>query len=251
MQGNSNDAAAFIEAAIKKLGGFDHPASAKVLDFGCGTGQLVHDLFRRGFDTYGCDTRAYWVEENLPVSDRLSTICLRPYRLPFSENTFDAVISTSVLEHAQNKEDCFREIHRVLKPGGFSMHLYPGKWYLPYEPHIYVPLVNCFWPHCPKWWLGLWALLGVRNEFQKNQPWQAVAAANHRYCREGLSYWTTAEYRKVSLKIYGNCDWPMQFYMNNSPGGFARFFKRLPFKGLFGLLSREIRMGFMIHRKAA
>jgi SAM-dependent methyltransferase len=251
MQENINGSAAFIEAAIQKLGGFENPASAKVLDFGCGKGELVQTLLRRGYDMYGCDTTAYWLEEGLPVSERLSTIPLSPYRLPFAGNTFDVVISTSVLEHAQNKEDFFREIHRVLRPGGFAMHLYPGKWYLPYEPHIYVPLANFLWPHCPAWWLGLWALLGVRNEFQKNLPWQSVAAANQRYCREGLSYWTTRQYRELSLKVYGNCRWPMRFYINHSPGGFAHLFKRLPFKGFTGLLSREIRMGFMLLQKSS
>ncbi|MBN2108573.1 MAG: class I SAM-dependent methyltransferase [Deltaproteobacteria bacterium] len=125
MQENSNGAAAFIEAAIKKLGGFERPASAKVLDFECGAGQLVHDLFRRGFDN-GCDTRAYWLDENLPVSNRLSTICRSPYRLPFSGNTFDAVISTSVLEHAQNKEACFREIHRRILNAPVSRKMVPA-----------------------------------------------------------------------------------------------------------------------------
>ena len=244
-----NKVAAFIEAAIEELGAFNPAAPAKVMDFGCGRGQLVHALSKLGFDTYGCDITAYWLGDHLPISEGLSTISLSPYRLPFDENTFDFVISTSVLEHAQNKEDCFREIHRVLRPGGYSMHLYPGKWYLPYEPHIYVPLANYFWPHCPKWWLGLWALLGVRNEFQQDQPWQAVAAVNNRYCQEGLSYWTTRQYQELSLKVFGNCHWPMQFYIDNASGGFARIFKRFPFKAVSGALSRETRMGFMIQQK--
>jgi SAM-dependent methyltransferase len=250
----------FIKAAIKELGGFNGPTVVKVMDFGCGKGRLVHALFRLGLDAYGCDRtaylegcdrKAYWLGDQLPISERLSTISMSPYRLPFDENTFDVVVSTSVLEHAQNTEDCFREIHRVLRPGGWSMHLYPGKWYLPYEPHIFVPLVNFFWPHCPKWWLALWALLGVRNEFQQNKPWKTIVALNHRYCQEGLIYLTTREYRELSLKVFGNCHWPMQFYIENAPGGMARIFKRLPFKALTGVLSREVRMGFLIQQKSA
>jgi SAM-dependent methyltransferase len=251
MQDDISTTAAFIEGAIRELGGLGHSRLPTVLDFGCGRGQLVQALLQLGFDAYGCDTRAHWSREQSAITSRLRTIALSPYRLPFGDDTFEAIVSTSVLEHAQNKEDCFREMRRVLKPGGSAMHLYPGKWYLPYEPHIYVPLANYFWPRCPKWWLGLWALLGVRNEFQRDQPWRAVAAANHRYCRNELSYWTTRQYRDLSSRVFGNCQWPMQFYLDNAPGRFARLFKQLPFTALSGVLSREIRMGFLVHKKRA
>ena len=165
MSEDINKAADFLDIAIRLLGGFSLPSHTKVLDFGCGSGQLVDALLQLGFDAYGCDISAYWSGEPSVAPERLHLISSMPYRLPFDDSIFDVVVSTSVLEHAQNKEEYFQEIHRVLRPGGYSMHIYPGKWYLPYEPHIYVPLVNYFWPYCPKWWLGLWALLGVRNEF--------------------------------------------------------------------------------------
>lgn len=248
MQNSYDDA--FLVAAIEQLWGIDRSEPIKILDFGCGQGHLVDVLLQHGFDAYGCDIEHSWSDDQSKL-ERLRTITKDPYRLPFDENIFDFVVSTSVLEHAQNKKECFLEIYRVLKPGGYSMHLYPGKWYLPYEPHIYVPLANYFWPYCPKWWLEVWAILGVRNRFQTKEPWQTVAIANQKYCQNGLSYWTTGQYRKLSLQVFGNCHWPMQFYLDHSSGGFARVFKRLPFKTLSGLLSREIRMAFMIQRKAA
>ncbi len=38
--------------------------------------------------------------------------------LPFKENIFDGVISNCVINHAEDKNRVYREIHRVLKPGG-------------------------------------------------------------------------------------------------------------------------------------
>lgn len=237
----------FLTRAMKQLCGIERSnKQVKVLDFGCGQGNLVDALIQRGFDAYGCDIENYW---QISKQEVLKTIIKSPYQLPFDTNAFDFVVSTSVLEHAQNKKECFREIHRVLKPGGYSMHLYPGKWYIPYEPHIYVPLLNFFYPYYPKWWLSLWAILGVRNEFQKKTPWKQVVTENLKYCRTGLSYWTTQQYCKLSLRIFGNCLWPMEFYIENSSGGFARFFKKLPFKTFSGFLSREMRTAFMIQQK--
>ena len=38
--------------------------------------------------------------------------------MPFKDNTFDVVISNGVINLSPDKETLFREINRVLKPGG-------------------------------------------------------------------------------------------------------------------------------------
>lgn len=251
MSPDYNKTTAFIEVAVRELCGFNCPSRTKVLDLGCRTGHLLSALLRVGFDAYGCDIRAYWSEDPLVASDRLSVISLIPYRLPFDENTFDIVVSTSVLEHVQNKEECFREIHRVLRPGGYALHIYPGKWYLPYDPHTYVPLSNYFGRGCPRWWFGLWAILETCTKKQRSKSWKKVLESNYKYCQEELFYWSNRQYRKLSLRIFGNCSWPMQFYINNAYGGFVSIFRRLPFKKFSGLLSKECRMCFMVQQKRA
>jgi SAM-dependent methyltransferase len=39
-------------------------------------------------------------------------------QLPFEDNTFDAIVTSEVLEHIQNDVTAIAEFHRVLKPGG-------------------------------------------------------------------------------------------------------------------------------------
>jgi len=39
-------------------------------------------------------------------------------KLPFPDNSFDAVVTTDVLEHIPDDRQAVRELHRVLKPGG-------------------------------------------------------------------------------------------------------------------------------------
>ena len=244
------NAALFLHSAIRELGGFDNPISTRVLDFGCGSGKLVRKFITLGYDASGCDVKPYWECSTESELNKLEMIAKEPYRLPFDDGTFDVVVSTSVLEHAQNTEEIFREIKRVLRIKGYSMHLYPGKWYLPTEPHIYVPLVNYFWPNCPSWWLLLWALLGIRNEHQENQAWKDVARDNLEYCRHGLCYRSNGYYREVSNAIFGNYSAPMEFYIVNGYGGVANLLRKLPFKALTGWLAGEVRMNFIVQQKS-
>src|SRR5205807_7573542 len=113
--------------------------------------------------------------------NRSRQIQLHPYRLPYDEDMFDVIISTSVLEHARNPEEYFPEMWRVMKPGGVAMHLLPGKWYLPYEPHILVPLANFFYPNCPTWWFSMWTLLGHRAPGEKGMTWREATRAYRNY----------------------------------------------------------------------
>lgn len=46
---------------------------------------------------------------------------------------FDLVLCTQVLEHSMNPWEAMREIHRILKPGGFAVLSAPHVWF--YHPH--------------------------------------------------------------------------------------------------------------------
>jgi ubiquinone/menaquinone biosynthesis C-methylase UbiE len=59
--------------------------------------------------------------------------------LPFSDGEVDMVVSRSVLEHLQDTEAFIRNTRRVLKPGGYVIHLFPLK-FAPYA------VINRFLP---------------------------------------------------------------------------------------------------------
>ena len=220
-----------------------------MLDFGCGAGALVRGLESSGFDAFGCDFAGSILSS---TTGQFRVIELSPeYKLPFPGDYFDVVVSTSVLEHAQNKRECFLEMHRVLKRGGIAVHLFPAKRFLPFEPHIHVPLTNWFWPNCPKWWFAFWALAGVRNDSQKSMHWRETAANNVAYSASGLSYWSTSAIERLVNEVFGNCLWPSRFYLENAGGRFARLIGRLPFPRLWNYISREFRYSFLVARKAS
>ena len=174
------------------------PKRAKILDFGCGKGELVAKLRELGFDAHGVDISILW-------EARMNGAChefLPGYRIPFKDEEFDLVVSTSVMEHVQNKQDAFLEIYRILKPGGYAAHAFPSKFFFPLEPHIKVPFVSWFRFQASKYYLTVFALLGFRNIHQQDLSWREVRDANFVYVRDGLSYWTRRRYLESLVPIY-------------------------------------------------
>ena len=121
--------------------GYKITPESKMLDFGCGAGDLVHLLRENGYNTVGCDVqfkdgkyRKYLEEKGI-----IKKIQMDNYRLPYDDNTFDYVISETVFEHVQNTDETIKELSRIMKTGSVSLHCFPAKW-CPFESHVYVPM---------------------------------------------------------------------------------------------------------------
>lgn len=106
------------------LGRID-PGSA-LLDFGCGAG---FDLFVAN-RLVGASGRVYGLDLTEEMAQRarenLAQSCVSNFEIktidseiiPYVERSFDVVISNGVINLSPDKETVFREIFRVLKPGG-------------------------------------------------------------------------------------------------------------------------------------
>jgi SAM-dependent methyltransferase len=142
-------------------------------------------------NAYGCDIVLRTENDRVRLIES-------PYRLPFRDAMFDFVGSNQVLEHVRDYDSAFHEIHRVLKSGGVSLHFFPAQLVL-IEPHSLVPLATII-QH--RHWLGLWARLGIRNQFQEGMAASEVVNMNRRYLRANTNYLRRKEIQSIVKAIF-------------------------------------------------
>jgi SAM-dependent methyltransferase len=93
----------------------------KVLDIGCGEGNLVRLLEDAGALAFGIDINIDLVR----VADHPRTALARADALPFPDNTFDICVSSHLIEHLDSPVRFLRETARVLRAGGRLALIYP------------------------------------------------------------------------------------------------------------------------------
>jgi 2-polyprenyl-6-hydroxyphenyl methylase/3-demethylubiquinone-9 3-methyltransferase len=95
------------------------PASAAVLDVGCGEGVFAHALREAGADVTGVEVAR---EPLRRARERYPGLELRlldgEARWPLQDGSFDLVWAGEVIEHVADTGACLGEIRRVLRPGG-------------------------------------------------------------------------------------------------------------------------------------
>lgn len=104
--------------------------NAKVLDVGAGD-QRYRELFDQDSDYEACDIPDSFHPDYPP--DFVASV----YKIPKPEHYYDAVLLLQVLEHLEFPLDGLKEIHRILKPGGYLFLSCPQAAGDHFEPHHY------------------------------------------------------------------------------------------------------------------
>ncbi len=112
----------------------------RLLDMGCGGGRHAYEAWRRGATVVALDLDeqelkgvGYVVGQMLDNGELPHGAVGGPTRasalaLPFPDATFDAVITSEVLEHIWDDRGAIRELVRVLRPGGRMAVTVPTRW---------------------------------------------------------------------------------------------------------------------------
>ena len=116
-------------------------AGARTLEYGAGNGGLSFGLAQRGADAIAIDISSVAVDQ---VNDMVGEMGLDPARcravvmdaehLEFPDDSFDVVLGSGILHHL-DLDASFREVARVLAPGGRAVF---------FEPMGHNPAINLY-----------------------------------------------------------------------------------------------------------
>jgi len=108
-----------------------------VLDLGAGAGIIkAMDFKGQANKVYGIDLDPRVLDNPFLDEKKISNA----NEIPYPDEKFDLVFSDNVLEHLDEPLLVFKEVFRVLKPGGLFLFKTPNKYH-------YVPLVSTLTPH--------------------------------------------------------------------------------------------------------
>jgi SAM-dependent methyltransferase len=125
-------AATSLEECLRRQG-VEIGALSAILDFGCGCGRLLRQWSRLPARLHGCDydrEQIAWDRSQLRFATFEPNMLSPP--LPYPDNSFDLVTALSVFTHLPESFQIawFRELGRVLVPGGYLALSLHGSAYL-------------------------------------------------------------------------------------------------------------------------
>jgi SAM-dependent methyltransferase len=99
----------------------------RAIDFGCGHGNFAHALLKAGAaSVLGIDYGEESIRYSLAARDRLG---VPPEKLDFRvasvydsgepDGAYDFAVQNGVFHHLDDEDAAYREVHRVLRPGGW------------------------------------------------------------------------------------------------------------------------------------
>ncbi|WP_158607528.1 class I SAM-dependent methyltransferase [Flexivirga caeni] len=98
----------------------------RLLDIGCGTGDLLVEAGRRGFDVTGADADVAMVRTARTMA-RCPVVTASLPHLPFPDDAFDSIVANFVINHVPDPRAALDELKRVVAPGGLvAVSIWPA-----------------------------------------------------------------------------------------------------------------------------
>lgn len=112
-------------------------SQARVLEVGCGGGELLRRLTPRVRLAVGVDLSPAGLLL-AGATGGVRVVWARAESLPFAAGSFDAVVAQHLVEHLESPDQALQEWHRALRPGGILVLVTPNAAY-PDPSHFHDP----------------------------------------------------------------------------------------------------------------
>lgn len=177
---------------------------AWVLDAATGTGLVARELARRNLRVAALDPSRAMVRRGLEATraegldERICFVGGRAERLPFDDETFDAVTFTYLLRYVADPAATIAELVRVLRPGGvmasLEFHVPPEPWaHAGWWVHTRAVMPALGWTVSPGWYRTGRFLGHDVTEFYRRFPLPVQ-----------VRWWQEAGMRRVRTKLLSN-----------------------------------------------
>jgi SAM-dependent methyltransferase len=237
-----------LKMKIIKDYGYGINRKSSILDFGCGSGNSVEELLECGYNVSGCDIEFKNSEnkdlERMISEGRIRKILLDPYKLPFHDDTFDFIFSDDVFEHVRNYPEAISELSRVLKPHGVCLHTFASRYRF-IESHTFVPLSSIIQAY---WWIYVWVLLGIRNEWTDCKTVKERANRYYNYLKYKTNYLSKKDLQKNFAGYFNDVVFCEREFLKFSRWGkyLSFLLKKIP---TFSSLYRSLRLRIIMTMK--
>ena len=179
----------FINNQIQSMAGVDK----KILDVGCGNGNISLFLGNKGYIVKGIDVsnKAIEIAKSKNIFPHVDFECLPAEELSANGDKYDVVVCSEVLEHLEKPENLLNTLYNLLKEDGKLIVTVPNGWG-PRELFITRP-VQLIYHRYP----GIWNYL---NKFKKALKYKGETVQSAADNLEHVQFFT----KKVLNKMASN-----------------------------------------------
>lgn len=174
----------------------------RVLDFGCGRGELTWRAAKLGASAIGMDysESALELAKKLPMSSKMKIkfVLNKTLTLDLADNSIDVILFVDVLEHlySDQLEILLSEFYRILKKGGrVILHTAPNREFYDYGYPLYTRWISKLINPLYRLVFGEWLI--TRSD--PRRPYDHLVHINESSMSEVRADFTQAGFKKMKL----------------------------------------------------
>ncbi len=185
-----------LNIVIKEVTKYFKKSKAKILDVGCGSGYLIKELFKKGYECYGMDYATKNINQLQKEFDKENLFIIvkegNATNILFPSESFDCIIFSELLEHLSTDDYnlAMKEAYRCLENKGILIITTPN------SEDLSKGIIFC--PYCHK----TFHRVLHKQSFNKEKLKQILKSHNFNIKKIREIYEVSQKFPKILIRIY-------------------------------------------------